>query len=132
MSVFTAADTLNFTAADSSTGNWLTVSPTSGTAPAGLMVNLDPSSLHPGNYQGTVTVSAPAANPSTQVFTVFLTVTAAGTPALSIDTKSLTYSFTQGAQQVQQQRILIGNSGGGTLSFQASASIASGDRKSTR
>jgi uncharacterized protein (TIGR03437 family) len=126
LSVFTAASSLSYTAAASSTGNWLTVSPTSGSAPATIIVTVNPSSLQPGTYQGTVTVTAPTANPSSQSFAVSLTVLVAGSPALSVTTTNLSYSFAQGAQQVQQQRILIGNSGGGTLSYNASTSTNSG------
>jgi uncharacterized protein (TIGR03437 family) len=126
LSVFTAASSLSFTATASSTGNWLTVSPASGSAPATIIVTVNPSSLQPGTYQGTVTVTAPTANPSSQSFTVSLTVVAAGPPALSLTTTSLNYSFSQGTQQVRQQRILVGNSGGGTLTYNASASTSSG------
>jgi len=126
LSVFTAANSLSFTATASSTGNWLAVSSTSGSAPAVITVTVNPSSLQPGAYQGTVTVTAPTANPSSQTFTVSLTVVAAGSPALSLTTTSLNYSFAQGAQQARQQRILIGNSGGGTLTYNASASTSSG------
>ena len=126
LSVFTAASSLSFTAAASSTGNWLAVSPTSGGAPATIIVTVNPSSLQPGTYQGAVTVTAPTANPSSQSFSVSLTVVASGSPALSVGTTSLSYSFAQGAQQVRHQRIPIGNSGGGTLSYNASASTNSG------
>ena len=128
LSVFTAASSLNYTATASSTGNWLSLSPASGSAPATIIVSVNPSSLQPGTYQGTVTVTAPTANPPSQTFTVSLTVVAAGLPALSVSTTSLSYSFAQGSQQVRQQRILIGNSGGGTLSFIASASTNSGGK----
>lgn len=126
LSVFTAATSLSFTAAASSTGNWLTVSPASGTAPATIVVTVNPSSLQPGTYQGTVTVTAPTASPSSQTFTVSLTVVAAGSPALSVTTTNLSYSFAQGSQQARQERVLIGNSGGGTLSYNSSASSNSG------
>jgi len=126
ISVFTAASSLAFTATASSTGSWLTVSPTSGSAPATIIASVNPSSLQPGTYQGAVTVNAPTASPSSQSFAVSLTVLAAGSPALSVTTTNLSYSFAQGAQQVQQQRILIGNSGGGTLSYTSSASTNSG------
>jgi len=126
LSVFTAASSLAYTAAASSTGNWLAVSPASGNAPATVIVSVNPSSLQPGSYQGTVTVTAPTANPSSQTFTVSLTVVAAGSPSLLVTTTSLNYSFAQGAQQVQQQRIPIGNSGAGTLTYTASASTNAG------
>jgi trimeric autotransporter adhesin len=126
LSVFTSASSLNFTATASSNENWLTVSPAVGSAPATIIATVNPSSLQPGTYQGTVTVTAPTANPSSQTFTVSLTVIAVGPPTLSVTTINLSYSFAQGAQQVRQERILIGNSGSGTLSYDASASTASG------
>ena len=126
LSVFTAASSLSFTAAASSTGSWLAVSPASGGAPATIVVTVNPSSLQPGTYQGTVTVTAPTANPSSQSFSVSLTVVASGSPAVSLTTTSLSYSFAQGSQQARHQRIPIGNSGGGTLSYIASASTNSG------
>jgi len=126
LSVFTATSSLSYTAAASSTGNWLAVSPASGSAPATIIVTVNPSSLQPGTYQGTVSVTAPTANPSSQSFSVSLMVVAAGSPTLSLTTTSLNYAFAQGAQQVRQQRIPVGNSGGGTLSYNASASTNSG------
>jgi uncharacterized protein (TIGR03437 family) len=125
LSIYTGASSANYTAVASSTGNWLSVSPPAGSAPATVNVTVNPSSLQPGNYQGTVNINAPTANPSSQNFTVSLTVVAAGSPSLSVATKSLSYTFAQGAQQIQQ-RILIGNSGGGTLNYQAAASTNSG------
>lgn len=125
LSVYTTASELNFTAAASSSGNWLAVSPASGGAPATVIVTVNPAALQPGSYQGSVTVTAPTANPSSQAFTVSLTVLAAGSPTLSVSVKTLTYAFAQGAP-AQQQRILISNSGGGTLSYQTSATTDSG------
>ena len=126
LSIFTAASSLNFSAVASSSGNWLSVSPTAGSAPSTLFVSVNPSSLQAGTYQGTVTVTAPVANPSSQSFTVSLAVIPAGSPTLSVATKSLNYAFDEGAKQVQQRRILIGNSGSGTLHYQASASTSDG------
>ncbi len=126
LSIFTQANSLAFTASAASSGNWLSVSPASGNAPATIFVTINPSSLAPGPYQGTVTVTAPAASPPSQTFTVLLTVLAAGSPAVAVTTKSLSYSFVQGAQQAEQQTVPIGNSGSGTLLYQASASTSSG------
>lgn len=126
VSVFTGASSLSYTATASSTGSWLSVSPTSGAAPGSIFVTVNPSTLQPGTYEGTVTVNAPMADPSSQLFTVSLTVVSAGSPSLSVPTTGLNYSFTQGSQQPQTQRIPIGNSGGGTLVYLATASSNSG------
>ena len=125
VSIYTQAATLAYSTSVSAGTNWLSVSPASGNAPATILVSINPGSLAPGTYPGTVTVTAPAANPSSQTFTVSLTVLAASTPTLSVSTKSLTYSFAQGSQG-QQQTIPVANVGGGTLSFQASATSGSG------
>ncbi len=125
LSIYTQAATLAYSTSVSSGTNWLSVSPASGNAPATVLVSINPGSLAPGTYPGTVTVTAAAANPPSQAFTVSLTVIAASAPTLSVSTKSLTYSFAQGSQG-QQQTIPVANVGGGTLSFQASATTSSG------
>ena len=60
-----AASALSFTAAASTTsgGNWLSVSPLSGTTPAVLMVSVNTAGLAVGSYNGAITVtSGPAGN----------------------------------------------------------------------
>jgi uncharacterized protein (TIGR03437 family) len=126
LSIYTGATTLSYTATASSTNNWLSVTPASGSAPTTLTVMVNPLQLSPGAYQGNVTVTAPTANPPSQAFSVNLTVLAAGSPTLALTATNLNYSFTQGSQQVQQQRILVGNAGGGILTYKAAASTTSG------
>lgn len=73
---------INFTAAATSTGNWLAVTPASGAtgasgAPAtNLSVAVTPTGLTPGTYTGTVTITAANASNSPQTITVTLTVSA--------------------------------------------------------
>jgi len=126
LTLYTTSDSLSYTATTTSTGNWLSASATSGAAPATIFVNVNPSSLQPGSYQGTVTINAPAANPASQVFTVSLTVLTQGNPVLSVPTQNLNFSASQGSQQIQTQRIPVQNAGGGTLTYTASASTISG------
>ena len=76
--MFTAA-----AATSNNSGNWLTVSPTSGTTPATLSVTVDPSSLDPGTYMGTVTITAAGTANSPQTINVTLAITAAGTPTVT-------------------------------------------------
>jgi len=69
-------------------GNWLTVSPASGTAnpgaPAPLNINANPAGLPPGSYFGRIDVSVPGAVGSPQSVEVELTVASNGTaPILS-------------------------------------------------
>jgi uncharacterized protein (TIGR03437 family) len=66
-------------------GNWLTVSPKSGVSfpafPSAVNVTINPTTLAPGTYKGTLTVAAPQAANKSQTVTVNLTVNA-GLPAL--------------------------------------------------
>jgi hypothetical protein len=66
-----------FTAAASG-GNWLTVSPNSGTTPANLSVSVNPVGLDLGTYNGTVTIAAPGASNSPQNVGVKLTIASSG------------------------------------------------------
>ncbi|HMJ34003.1 MAG TPA: LamG-like jellyroll fold domain-containing protein [Baekduia sp.] len=57
--------------------SWLTVTPTSGTAPSTLTVGANSAGLAPGSYTGTVAVSAPGAGGSPKTVSVALTINAA-------------------------------------------------------
>ena len=64
-----------FTAAASSNGNWLVVSPASGTAPGTVNVSVNPSGLAANTYIGTVTVAAASGASGSTTVTVTLNVT---------------------------------------------------------
>ena len=117
---------LSFTAsARTASGTWLAVTPAQGAMPASLRVSVNPSGLQPGTYDGTITVTAPNAAPPALSVAVKLIV-AAGQPArLNVEIQNLSFSFAQGAGPSATQ-LRIGNRGGGTLEFTASASVASG------
>jgi hypothetical protein len=72
----TGAGTLNWTASDNAT--WLTVSPTSGTAPSTATLSVSIAGLTPGTYNGTITVTATGATNSPVNVPVTLTVNSAG------------------------------------------------------
>ncbi len=88
--VLTSSTVTTFTAAAATTtgGNWLTVTPTSGTTAAGtggatstLAVNANPVGLAAGTYTGTITITGATSTP--QVLNVTLTVAAPATPLIS-------------------------------------------------
>ena len=86
--VTVSAGSAPFTAAASVTspagGNWLSVTPTSGTASttaSNLTVSVNPQGLAAGTYTGTVTVTSPTTGNSPQRINVTYTVTAIPTPA---------------------------------------------------
>src|SRR5262249_9317678 len=70
-------------AATQSGGSWLSVNPTTATAPSTVTVNISAAALSPGNYSGTVTITAAqgsGATNSPQVLAVSLVV---GTPTIT-------------------------------------------------
>jgi uncharacterized protein (TIGR03437 family) len=70
-----SATPLNFTAAAAG-GNWLSVSPTSGTTPGAVNVSVTPGNLDVGTYNGTVTVQGTGGATGSTTVNVTLTVTA--------------------------------------------------------
>src|SRR5262249_37290589 len=64
-------------------GNWLAVSPASGTTPGNLSVSVNPSGLAAGTYRGAITITPSGATASLQSIAVTLTVSAAGVPIFS-------------------------------------------------
>ena len=73
----TAGNAWQATAATSSGGGWLSVSPGAGQIPASVTANVSSASLTPGTYQGSIIIQAPAATPSSTTISVTLTITAA-------------------------------------------------------
>src|SRR5580700_5397712 len=98
----------SFTAAATSTGNWLSVSPTSGATPATLMVSVNTAGLAVGLYSGMVTVTDPSAGNSPLTVTVTLNVTAP--PNLVSNSASLSFSYQQGGTQPGSQPLTITSS----------------------
>jgi uncharacterized protein (TIGR03437 family) len=86
---------VNFTATASVTGSgpkWLSVSPSSGTTPATLAVAVNPATLEPGSYSGSITISAG----DVVLATVPVKLLVANTPLLSIAPASASFSVPEG------------------------------------
>ncbi|MGA2274574.1 MAG: hypothetical protein ABSH00_13545 [Bryobacteraceae bacterium] len=85
VSVTSLGSTLSFTAAAStvSGGNWLSVSPSSGTTPATLSVSINPAGVSSGIYQGGITVTPSGSGNQPLSFAVTLTVTGANAPVIN-------------------------------------------------
>ena len=67
----TGGGTLNWTS--TSSASWLKRSPTSGTAPTTMSIEVDGTNLPPGSYDGQITVSAEGATNSPQTISVHVT-----------------------------------------------------------
>jgi adhesin/invasin len=72
------AGTLNWTAVATSTGNWLSITPLSGTTPATITLSVNPAGLARGHYAGSVAVTAGG---KTETARVFLRILGPAAPA---------------------------------------------------
>jgi len=100
--------------------SFLSVNPTSGTAPAGVSVSVDITGLAAGTYNGTITVSATGATNTPVNVSVTLNVAQAPTPTIAVSPTSFTFTGVAGGANPASQNLSITNSGTGTLSFTVS------------
>jgi hypothetical protein len=116
----TGGGTLTFST--SSDSSWLSVTPSSGTAPQTMQVSAALGTLAAGTYTGHITVTATGAQNSPSTITATFVVSAAPpAPALSVSPTTLTFSATQGGGNPAASSVNVTNSGGGSLSFAASS-----------
>lgn len=97
--------------------SWLTVTPTSGTAPAGLVVNVDQGSLAPGSYSARIQV-IDSSGIATAV-AVTLNVTSAPQQLTAAPT-TLNFAANSTAPGTLTQVITVSNTGASSLAFTAS------------
>lgn len=109
---------LNWTASENS--NWLTLSATSGTAPATVTVSPVIAGLAAGTYNGSLTISAAGVAGSPVTIPITLSLSSASTPsALRVSPSTITFSAASGATDPAAQTISITNGGSGNLSWTA-------------
>jgi uncharacterized protein (TIGR03437 family) len=100
---------------------WITVTPASGTAPAGLTVIANPGSISAGVYPAAIHITIPG-NTVQSAITVMVTFTVtAGSPTLGVLPASLSLGALVQSPSTQHPVVLVTNSGGGgALGFSAS------------
>ncbi len=108
-------------------GNWLTLSPTSGTAPTTVTASVSVGNLQPGVYNGTITISSTSEGitNSPQSISVTLTV-ASGGPVITLSASSLTFTVLPGGGPPASQTVSLTNTGGGTLAWATTVATVSG------
>jgi uncharacterized protein (TIGR03437 family) len=118
ITVVSTGGNTNFTAsAFSQGGNWLSVTG-GGTTPGSVVVSVNPAGLTPGqSYNGSVTINAPASNPSSLQVAVTLTLALQGAVPLQATPSALYLYYDQGAGS-DLQHVLMINSGGGSVLYQ--------------
>jgi uncharacterized protein (TIGR03437 family) len=106
-------------------GNWLSADLALGTLPATLKASANPAALAPGQYTGTIELTAAGTNPGKLQIDVLLDVEE-GLPArLETDSASVGLLARRGAGPVSQ-RLKLRNTGGGIPEFQVSTATDSG------
>jgi uncharacterized protein (TIGR03437 family) len=110
------------TASTASGGNWLSVSPASGTTRQTVTVTAAPASLHlpAGVYTGSVSVTPPGA---TAVSPVTVPVTLMVTASLSLSPSALSFTASPGGQSPAPQSVAV-SAGGSAIPFTARSSAA--------
>lgn len=106
-------------------GNWLSVSPTSGTMPGLADVSVNAANLAPGTYRGTVTIVAALAAAPSQTVAVDLTVESAPPAKLTVEPTALSFETLTGSNP-SARTLRIGNAGGGPLDWTILAETATG------
>jgi uncharacterized protein (TIGR03437 family) len=124
LNLASSAGSLNYVSSATTTsgGNWLAVTPTSGTTPSSLSVTVNPVGLLPGTYEGTVTVMA-AGQSTPQLVRVTFTVLAGLT--MSASPSSVTFYHQINTSPPDAQTLKI-TSSGTAFNFSAAAATASG------
>jgi uncharacterized protein (TIGR03437 family) len=118
---------ITFTVSSSSAGNWLTVIGSTPLAnrswqaatPFSIGVFVDATGLSPGNYSGTITVSAASAANSPQTVTVSLSV--GSPPAITANPASLSFTAQSGDSRSATKSIAVSISQPSQLDFTATA-----------
>jgi uncharacterized protein (TIGR03437 family) len=103
---------LNYSATVTTTGGgqWLAVSPASGQTPRSLSISVNPESLAPGTYSGSVNVSAAGAANSPITIPVSLTVADTSTLTASVESIRMNYQV-GGTNQVVAQVVGVYSTG---------------------
>jgi len=119
--VTSTGGTLNFTASAATTsgGNWLSVSPVSGTTnpAATLTASVNTTGMAAGTYSGSITIAATGAANTPQTVSVTLTL---GSNLLTVSTKSMSFAYQIAGAAPAAQPLTVGSTST-ALTFTASS-----------
>ena len=97
--------------------SWLVLGSSSGTTPANPTVSVNSSGLQPGTYNSSIIFTTAT---GTQTLPVSFTVTQGASPTMNVSPAALTYTGVAGQVGPAPQSIVVTNSLGGVLKWQAS------------
>ena len=119
----TTGSNTTFRATALSGGNWLSVSPQSGTTPQALSVSVNPAGLTAGSYAGFITVTAAT---GAVTVPVILNVNLFGAPPFVATPSALFFGILPGSTTTQVQQINLSGATNAPTSFTATASTSNG------
>ena len=123
-----AAFSFTYNVVNSSGGNWLSISPGSGTSstPRSITVSAHPDiTLAPGTYSAQITLTS-TLNQQIRIIPVSLIVAPLSAPSFDATAGAITFSLVTKGKMPPLQNVPIRNAGNGTLNWTASASTADG------
>jgi len=112
----TGGGTLNWGAANAE--SWLTIAPTSSTAPSNVELTVVTDGLTAGAYEDTIVVSGTGADNSPQKVVVQLTVDEPG-PSIALSQTLFQFEATEGEKALLYDTLTISNAGSGILNWNA-------------
>jgi uncharacterized protein (TIGR03437 family) len=117
-----SATTFTATSITNGTGNWLTVTPSSGNLPNTLQVTVTPSLLPPGTgpFNAALAINAPG----TTGVSLPVLVTVGGTPAIKVSPAQMSFAFQLGFGAPAAQTLTVQSSTGANVNFSANAKTA--------
>jgi uncharacterized protein (TIGR03437 family) len=115
---------ISFTASAASTGNWLSVSPASGTTNGTVQVSVNGASLAAGSYTGTVTITAPGGATGSPI-SIGVTLTVLAAQTITATPANLNFNYTVGLGKPAAQTVNVAASAG-MAQFAATVSTTSG------
>jgi len=105
------------------TASWLTLSTSSGTTPAYPSVSVNSTGLAPGTYNGSIVFSTSA---GTDTIPVTFTLGQPTAPIMSVSAATLTYNGVVGQTGPAAQSVIVTNTAGGVLKWQATVATSVG------
>ena len=102
-------------------GNWLSVSPTTGTTPAALTVSIDSGGLAVGAYTGTITVTPTSGSPETTT----ITLNVINPQVLTATPAPVAFTYSQNAPSPDAKTVTVSSSSGPPLTL--STTVATTD-----
>ena len=93
----------SFTATASSTGNWLSVSPTNGSMPGSVSVSVNPGSLGIGQYSGSIAISMTQQDNSVVALTAPVTLSIVAPNPMTVSPATINVTYWPGEGLPQQQ-----------------------------